>query len=529
MALDSRGSQILWRDVETLRVVQAVGRQLRDTLDLQLGFLEPDGGWRAVDGDGRRPSGSLPERSTEGGRRVTQLRAQMTAELRRMAEGGAAAIGNGSAAALVALWRWDGRHVLAAPLLFDGRFWGAVVALSVTVAADFASGDSPAKPELIATLSQAPQAVRSGPLFRVYGERAKVLCAMLSLVADEVALFKREMDRRERRLGRLRGQSTNDYGEIVGQSAAMGELFHTLDKVVSSESTVLIEGENGTGKELVARAIHRNSVRSEKHFIVQNCSALNDNLLDSELFGHVKGAFTGAVTDKRGLFEMAHGGSFFLDEVGEMSPALQVKLLRVLQEGTFLPVGSTDSRRVDVRIVAATNRDLWQMVEKGDFREDLYYRLNVIRLRIPPLRERKDDISLLAEHFLRLQSDGRQVGAKRLSERCLKRMMEYDWPGNVRELENEIERLVVLADREVEIEESLLSPRILDRSHEALLRTEDRRGSMPEAVETLEKAMITEALRRARWNKSRAAKELKVSRRNLIRKVQKYDLDRRKR
>ena len=206
------------------------------------------------------------------------------------------------------------------------------------------------------------------------------------------------------------------YGDIIGQSTPVLDLFRILDKVADSESTVLIQGENGTGKELIARAVHYNSRRLEGPFVVQNCSALNDNLLDSELFGHKKGAFTGAVTDKQGLFEIANGGTFFLDEVGDMSPTLQVKMLRVLQEGTFLPVGDTVVRRVDVRIIAATNRDLKSMVREGTFREDLYYRLNVINIVVPPLRERKEDIELLVQHFLRRAERQMDIVPARMSQ-----------------------------------------------------------------------------------------------------------------
>jgi two-component system, NtrC family, response regulator HupR/HoxA len=293
--------------------------------------------------------------------------------------------------------------------------------------------------------------------------------------------------------------------------------------VVGSESTVLIQGENGTGKELIAKAIHYNSARKDRRFLIQNCSAFNDNLLDSELFGHRKGAFTGAIADKMGLFEAADGGTFFLDEIGDMSPALQVKLLRVLQEGTFMPVGDTVTRTVDVRIIAATNRDLKTMVARGEFREDLYYRVNVINLVVPPLRERHEDIPMLIEYFLKKHARGRRAGgARQLARECFERLLGYPWPGNVRELENEIERLVVLAGEERVIGEELLSPRI--RRHGQQTAAAVDRG-LPGALATLERAMIEDALRRHRGNKTRAAQELKISRRNLIRLAQKYTLD----
>jgi transcriptional regulator with PAS, ATPase and Fis domain len=312
------------------------------------------------------------------------------------------------------------------------------------------------------------------------------------------------------------------YAGIIGAAPAMLELYALLDKVAPSDSTVLIQGENGTGKELVARAIHDRSMRREHRFVVTNCSAFNDNLLDSELFGHKRGAFTGAVADKAGLFEMADVGTFFLDEIGDMSPTLQVKVLRVLQEGTFNRVGDTETRKVDVRIIAATNRDLRAMVAAGQFREDLFYRVNVINLMLPSLRDRREDVPVLIDYFLaRHRRNGRP---KKLSAECQAQMLSYPWPGNVRELENEIERLVVLAGDSPAIEMALLSPRIRQYApaeEDVPIDT----GSLPAAVEALERKMIGAAIRRHHGNKTRAAEELKVSRRNLIRLVQKYQLE----
>mgnify|MGYP002632018307 CR=1 FL=1 len=318
------------------------------------------------------------------------------------------------------------------------------------------------------------------------------------------------------------------YHDIIGRSGPIMDLFGVLDKVANSESTCLIQGENGTGKELIARAVHFNSRRADAPFVVQNCSALNDNLLDSELFGHKKGAFTGAVTDKRGLFDIANGGTFFLDEVGDMSSTLQVKMLRVLQEGTFLPVGDTVTRKVDVRIIAATNRDLKSMVREGTFREDLFYRLNVINLVVPPLRRRRSDIPLLVDHFMARSCRKMGIATKKLGEPAARRILNYPWPGNIRELENEVERMVVLAGDEMDIAESLLSPRILrndDTPRSALDEIETPQNDLPGALESLERRMLLDGLRRTGWNKTRTAKELGISRRNLIRKVDRYQLD----
>ena len=339
---------------------------------------------------------------------------------------------------------------------------------------------------------------------------------MLGEAALDVAAALRDRD------GMSEPNRRTAYAGITGASAPMLELYSLLDRVAPSDSTVLIQGENGTGKELVARAIHDRSPRRDHRFVVTNCSAFNDNLLDSELFGHKRGAFTGAVADKAGLFEIADLGTFFLDEIGDMSPTLQVKVLRVLQEGTFNRVGDTETRKVDVRIIAATNRDLAAMVAAGTFREDLFYRINVINLTLPALRERRDDVPILIDYFLaRHRRNGRP---KRLTPDCQAQMLAYPWPGNVRELENEIERLVVLAGDSPTIDASLLSPRIRQFAPTEEEPAYDT-GSLPAAVEALERKMIGAAIRRHGGNKTRAAEELKVSRRNLIRLVQKYQLE----
>ena len=317
------------------------------------------------------------------------------------------------------------------------------------------------------------------------------------------------------------------YDLMVGKSRPMQDVYSLLDKIKHSETTVLINGENGTGKELIAKSIHYNSPRKNGAFIIQNCSAFNDNLLESELFGHVKGAFTGAVKDKKGLFEKAHRGTFFLDEIGDTSPQMQVKLLRVLQEGTFTPVGSTEQRKVDVRILAATNKDLKQMVEDGTFRQDLFYRLNVIGLVVPPLRDRKEDIPLLVDFFL--NENNKKTGTKKvLTKTAMEKLYSYTWPGNVRELKNEIERLVVLSGHDQKITHDMLSDKIVTKEATVNVQGSRVHGKLKDAIEDLEREMILEGLRRTGWNKSRLAKELGISRAGLIMKVDKYNLEKRK-
>jgi two-component system, NtrC family, response regulator HupR/HoxA len=396
---------------------------------------------------------------------------------------------------------------IAAPIVVDGELCGALLCGGL-VGEDRPVGDPPSHD---ARLSE---------------REVRLLEDLLGEIAEAIGEeFRGRLERRSAKNDLAREYVTRySYDAIIGRSQPMQDLYRLLDRVVESESTVLIQGENGTGKELVARAIHYNSARKHRRFVVQNCSAFNDNLLDSELFGHKRGAFTGAIADKQGLFEVADQGTFFLDEIGDMSPALQVKVLRVLQEGTFTAVGDTEPSQVDVRIIAATNRDLKRMVERGEFREDLYYRIHVIHMVIPPLRDRPEDVDLLCDHFLAKHARGRRP--KRLGDSCRARLRSYHWPGNVRELENEIERLIVLSSDDRVIDETLVSPR-LKQEPPPPERTEEQRAegpSLPDAVRALERKMIAAALTRHRGNKTRAAGDLGISRRNLIRLVQRYGL-----
>jgi transcriptional regulator with PAS, ATPase and Fis domain len=371
----------------------------------------------------------------------------------------------------------------------------------------------------------------------IQGEYLKEL---LTLYKEEINTYHFEITKREQLINELNSEvsSKYKYHDMIGKSANIQEIYKLLEKISNSESTILIQGENGTGKELVAKAIHYNSPRKEKAFIAQNCSAFNDNLLDSELFGHVKGSFTGAVKDKKGLFEIADGGTLFLDEIGDTSLTMQVKLLRVLQEGTFLPVGATTPRKVNVRVLAATNKPLREMIKKGEFREDLYYRINVININLPSLKDRREDIPLLVEHFLKKKCKEKELPLKSIHTKCLEKLLDHSWPGNIRELENEVERLIVLSGNELVIDQGLLSQRIVDSINSEnstasqsptnqLTNFEKYTGKLQDAIETVEKILISEGLDRCNFNKSKLAKELDISRASLIMKVEKYSLDKR--
>jgi Nif-specific regulatory protein len=301
------------------------------------------------------------------------------------------------------------------------------------------------------------------------------------------------------------------------------QLLQQLEKVVNTRVTVLIEGETGAGKELIAASVHYRSNRRDRLFVGQNCAAMPENLLESELFGHKKGAFTGAHEDKRGLFEVADGGTLFLDEVTEMPLSLQSKLLRVLQEGEVRPIGATQEKKINVRIVAATNRNLEKEVAEGRFREDLYYRLKVFPLRVPPLRERREDIPLIGAHFLQRFATEFGKPAGGFSQQAMELLQSYDWPGNVRELQNEIQRLVIQIDPGGFVTPDMLSPRV--RQVEGMLeRVRPTKGTLKEMMDQVERWLLIESLREHGNNKTAAAKSLGITREGLHKKLRSFGL-----
>ncbi len=360
-----------------------------------------------------------------------------------------------------------------------------------------------------ATVHTAVQAIKKG----AYDYLVK------PLDPEEVSLLIERLIRSQelvREVSYLRKELSKQYKfhDLISKSPKMQQIFELAKVVAKSNSNVLILGESGTGKELLARAIHNESPRANGPFVAVSCVAIPDTLLESELFGHEKGAFTDAIAQKKGKFELAHGGTLFLDEIGDISPKMQLALLRVLEEREFTRVGGTKPIKVDVRIIAATNRNLQKAVEEGRFRDDLYYRLNVITIQIPPLRERKEDIPLLVEHFVEKFNIQMGKRVKGVSQEAMRLLMEYDWPGNVRELENVIERAMVIAKGEWITPDDLFLP------------TSSKAEENPMSLEAVEKAHILKVLNDTGWNIQRSAQILGIDRTTLYHKIKRYGLKR---
>jgi len=353
-------------------------------------------------------------------------------------------------------------------------------------------------------------------------EDVRVLNIVAALMAQYLKLYQLfSKERKEKESLSLELKKRYRLRNVIGISDKMQEVFKTALKAAKSKATILLMGESGTGKELIAKAIHFESDRAKGPFVAINCAAIPENLLEAELFGYEKGAFTGALVSKPGKFELANGGTIFLDEIGDMSLSLQAKLLRVIQEKVFERIGGTKPIKVDVRIIAATNKDLENMVKEGSFREDLYYRLNVIPIFLPPLRERREDIPLLIDHFLKKfnKEYGKNLG---ISDEAVKALINYSWPGNVRELENTIERLVVLTEGEEITFEDL--PFYIKKHKKSKLEFLKDFKSLPAQIELIEKKAIEEALKACNYNQTKAAKLLGLTKRQINYKIKKYGL-----
>jgi DNA-binding NtrC family response regulator len=371
-----------------------------------------------------------------------------------------------------------------------------------------------------ASLQSAVKAVNQGAFYYLQKPFSNAELVTLCRRAAQV----RELSRENRALKReIRRRDTSQAVRPIGKNRSFVDVLKLAEMVAPTDSTILLTGESGTGKEIVARYIHQLSERESGPFVSINCGALPENLLESELFGHVKGSFTGAVRDKEGLLVAARGGTFFMDEIGEMSAGLQVKLLRAIQEREVVKVGATEPIQIDVRIVAATNRDLEHEIRRGTFRSDLYYRLNVITLHLPPLRDRRDDVQLLAEYFLQRMKSEQNGDARdlRLAQDALEVFQRYDWPGNVRELENALERAVILTPGE-EIAHSVLPERVTQRKAEAVV---SERAAVNPTLDVIERSYILWVLQNEGGNKSRAADVLGIDPSTLYRKLSRYGVE----
>jgi transcriptional regulator with GAF, ATPase, and Fis domain len=406
------------------------------------------------------------------------------------------------------------RSVLAVPLAVKGRTVGTIYVDHRLRKGVFDSTHVALVQDLA---DQAAIAIENA---RLLAENQRTKDEIEALNRQLVQQVERQQDQltaaeEELRSNRQALQVRYDYGNIIGRTPRMLELFHLLDRVTDTQLPVVIYGESGTGKELVARAIHHHGARAERPFVGENCGAIPETLLESVLFGHARGAFTGAERDRRGLFEFADSGTLFLDEVGEMSAAMQTKLLRVLQDGEFRRVGCERLRKTDVRLIAASNRDLAVMVREGRFREDLYYRLNVIPIEIPALRQRREDIQILVEHFLKKHAGGT---SRRVSREAMTLLAGYHWPGNVRELENEIMRAVALSEGTIGAADLSLAVRASD----PLVLSDENDLAIKPRVEHLERELIRRALDLCRGNQSRAARRLGLSRYGLLKKMKRF-------
>jgi DNA-binding NtrC family response regulator len=373
------------------------------------------------------------------------------------------------------------------------------------------------------TVSNVVEAIRAGAenFVQKPWDNEKLLADIRAAIArkraeEEVVQLKRTLKQRY------------NFENIIGKSDPMLRLFDLIAQVAPSRSTVLIQGESGTGKELIAKALHANSPRRDKPFVPVNTGAVPSDLLESTLFGHVKGAFTSAIAAKKGLFEVANGGTLFLDEIGTMSVDMQAKILRVLQDRRFMHLGGTQEIQVDVRIIAATNVDLQVAVREGRFREDLFYRLNVICLELPPLRARRQDIPLLAAHFLKMYADENNTRVPSLAAEAMRILMDYDWPGNVRELENAMERGVVLATSST-ISPDLLPASLTGNTYSASLLDHRPDASLFDLMEEIERRIIADRLERCHWNQTEAAEYFKIPLSTLNQKIKRLNVEIRKR
>jgi two-component system, NtrC family, response regulator HydG len=446
------------------------------------------------------------------------MREGMAATVRRMGHEVYSASGGAEG---VALFKKQGADFVITDLKMDGMTGMAVLESLRDLDASV--------PTLIVTafgtVETAVEAMRLGALDFLQKPFAPEVLRLKVLRGLEIRNERRARMRAEAEVEALRSDAATSYGfgELVGRSAAMQAVFQLIEKVAARDVPVHIHGESGTGKELVARALHMHSLRKDKAFVKVNCGALTESLLESELFGHEKGSFTGAIKRKLGRFELAHEGTLFLDEVGDMSPGLQVKLLRVLQEHEFERVGGEETVKVDVRVISATHRDLKAEVQAGRFREDLYYRMHVVACVVPPLREHREDIPLLVEHFIKKQGPRLNAAITSISPDALARLCGYDWPGNVRELQNAMDQSLVFAEG-ARIEVEALPPVFRQASSKHLLPLPSGDRTLPEILEDLERQLIQRAYDETKGIKTETARKLGIKTSALYYKLEKYGI-----
>ncbi|MFC1658907.1 sigma-54-dependent transcriptional regulator [Candidatus Omnitrophota bacterium] len=376
------------------------------------------------------------------------------------------------------------------------------------------------------TIDNAVEAMREGAFDYI---TKPILDSEIKLVIQRIIDQQKLLEENRFLRQKLADTTRSRFHNLTGQNTQMQKIYTLIETIANTNATVLIHGESGTGKRLVAQAIHESDIsRKDKPFIEVSCGALPETLLESELFGHIKGSFTSAIKDREGRFQLANGGTIFLDEIDTFAPSLQVKLLRVLQSGEFERVGDTRTIKVDVRVIAATNRDLKQAIKSGAFREDLYYRLNVISIQIPPLRERKDDIALLVEDFLARSNQRVKKKISGVSQEAMDCLAEYDWPGNIRELENIIERAVILSKGEIidrdDFPEYLHDAKHAPEQEDSIDNGTKKAKLLKEALQTPEREIIRCALQQANWNRKKAAENLGINRTTLYNKMKKYGL-----
>lgn len=517
-------AELLWQDFDKLHVIRRLRQLIGKWWQIQLNFTDAKGFVRGV------PEGKFFNP-------INPICTGITAETK----GFASCMGtvkkttlDARAQAKAKLSRChSGFSTLSVPIRIHDEFLGCVFGDGFVVSEseqeqkiaikNYLRSQFPQKEPLQAAIDQLP--VLSQKDITYLTELIEIVVAEILMTQANLAVTQKQVQVLSSELN-----ARYHFANMVGKSPAMQKLYALLERVCDSSALVLIQGENGTGKELIARALHYNSKRKKQPFLAVNCAAFNENLLESELFGYVKGAFTGANKDKVGLFEASGQGTLFLDEIGDTSMLMQTKLLRVLQDGSFSPVGSVVTKTSAARIVCATNKDLQALVKAGSFREDLFYRLHVITVAVPPLRERQEDIPLLIEHFTKAYAQTTHQKLKTPSSECLHSLLNHSWPGNIRELENEIERLCVLAGDSPVLEAASLSPTLLTSHKERLPshppgEAQIPHGKLKEALENLEKMMILAGLKRTGWNKSQLARELGISRAGLIMKVEKYHLE----